>query len=462
MRSSNNILVLTLVAMIAIAVVIAVGFYNAQLKIFQEKELHKLDCIASAVSYKIDGESHLDLWQRYPSTDSRDSVLSDPLYAQIKMQLEMARQMNGMSEDMYTMVYDSTRQEFVFGVNSGAPLWFDTYHDFPPQLADIYSEGGIIEFPYEDAQGTWLSAVSPITTANGELAGILQVDKRFDTFMVQARNEILTNLIIIIVFIGIIGALMFLSVKSILKRQEKLVVERREVEQMRQELVANVSHDLRTPLASIQGYLETLLMKKDDLDDERFERYLKTSLRSTEKLRNLVDELFELSKLEANERPLHVEPLAIDDLIHDIILNLKIDARDKGVTLDAILPKDLPQVKADIALVDRVLQNLISNSIKFCSEGDTIRVSADLKDEHVFVKVTDTGEGIDSNELPNIFNRFHRGDTKKAGTGLGLAIVKNVLELHDSEYHIESEKGKGTTFTFSLPVCTASQLEQAS
>ena len=173
----------------------------------------------------------------------------------------------------------------------------------------------------------------------------------------------------------------------------------------------------------------------------------------------LVDELFELSKLEANKRPLNLEPLAIDDLIHDITHNLKIEAKEKGVELNPIISKALPQVKADIALIDRVLQNLISNSIKFCSEGDSVRVSADQSGENVLISVTDTGEGIDSNELPKIFNRFHRGETTKAGTGLGLAIVKNVLELHGSEYNIESEKGKGTTFTFSLPICTVAQQE---
>ncbi|NNE55848.1 MAG: GHKL domain-containing protein, partial [Flavobacteriales bacterium] len=282
--------------------------------------------------------------------------------------------------------------------------------------------------------------------------GALQVDERFDNFIMLARNDIFTNLGILIGLIAVIGVLMFFSVRTILARQIRVNQERAEVDTMRKELIANVSHDLRTPLASIQGYVETLLMKKNELDSERFDRYLKTTLRSTEKLRVLVDELFELSKLESKERQLIVEPLAIDDLIHDTVKSFKIEANEKGISLKAEIPKRLPQVNADIALIDRVLQNIIGNSIKFCSEGDTVVVSAIEQDKDVLISVQDTGVGIARNELPHIFERFHKGSTIKSGSGLGLAIVKNVLEMHGSIYQIESKENHGTTFTFTLPV----------
>jgi len=250
----------------------------------------------------------------------------------------------------------------------------------------------------------------------------------------------------------LISIVMVVNVRSLFLKQRKISEQRDEVEALRRELIANISHDLRTPLASIHGYIETLLLKKDDLDKERFTKYLRTSLNNTEKLKNLVEELFELSKLEAQERKLEAEPLNVGELIHDILNNFKITAGEKKIRLEANVPVDLPQVKADIALIDRVLQNLIGNSIKFCSEGDQITVSAERKGELVWITVGDTGKGIAKDDLPHIFNRFHQGTEKKQGAGLGLAIVKNILELHKSEFSVKSEINKGTSFSFSLPI----------
>lgn len=452
--ATNTILFLTLFAMVVIAVIIAIGFYRAQIKIFKEKELHKLECIASAVAYKIDGEDHQYLLDQYPDREGLDSLMAEPAYKMIKGQLNMAKNMNKLTDDMYTVTYDSLGQHFILGVSSGQyPLWAEHFRKYPDELRQIYDAGGgQINEPYDSENGSWLSAQAAIRTNDGRKVGALQVDQHFDNFISIAQQDIFMNLAIMMGFIVIVGVLMFLSVKSILKRQERVNLERQEVDIMRKELIANVSHDLRTPLASIQGYIETLLIKKDELDPGRFEKYLNTTLRSTEKLRTLVDELFELSRLESKERQLIIEPIALADLIHDTVNNLKIDAQKKGVELRAEVAKDLPQVKADIALIDRVLQNLISNSIKFCNDGDSVTVRTKALGNSIEVSVADTGVGISAEDLPHVFNRFHKGKTPNSGTGLGLAIVKNVLELHNSNYNIKSIEKEGTTFSFNLPI----------
>ncbi|MFT4679621.1 MAG: signal transduction histidine kinase [Flavobacteriales bacterium] len=449
---NSRILLYTFLTMIGIAIFIAFYSYYTQIALFQEKEMFKLDCIANAVSFKISGEDHLDLMKKYPDRNNIDNLKTDSVYQMYHQMLAMTVEMKDISTQMYTLTFDSINQEFIFGINSGKdPLWMERYSDYPDKLKAFYNSGAIVE-SYSDQSGNWISAFHPIYDKNGTTVAILQVDETMETFRSRARSQVWSGILIILAIIIIVGTLMFFSVKNILARQERLRLERQEIENMRKELVANVSHDLRTPLASIHGYIETLLMKKGSLSDEKFDKYLRTTLRSTEKLRYLVDELFELSKLESKERQLQAEAMSATDLIHDVMNNFKISAGEKNIDLLADVSLDLPRVHADIALLDRVLQNLIGNSIKFCNEGDRICVSAKKEGNKIRICVEDTGEGISQEELPYVFDRFHRGGTKKIGSGLGLAIVKGVLELHNSKYEVKSIEGKGTAISFTLPI----------
>jgi signal transduction histidine kinase len=234
--------------------------------------------------------------------------------------------------------------------------------------------------------------------------------------------------------------------------QSKLDAEKNEIEQLRIELFANVSHDLRTPLASIQGYLETVLMKRDSISPEKLEKYLAISLHNTEKLKNLVDELFELSKLQSKERKINRESFSMSELTIDVVANHRLTAAAKNVDIIELIPRDLPMVFADLALIDRVLNNLLSNAVKFTNDGQ--KVTIELKDigSEICVTIADNGIGISEEDLPKIFDRFHtRPAGNSIGTGLGLAIVKSILELHGGKYDVQSAIGKGTTFMFCLP-----------
>ncbi|MFZ6053321.1 sensor histidine kinase [Halocola ammonii] len=450
--SYRRVMAFTLIAVIVIATFITVNNYYTQISIFEEKELTKLKGIASTLAMQIDAKDHLTLLNRYEKKDDLESTTSDSLYFAMHKKLKKAQEVNELESPIYTMIYDSSRHKFCLAVTSAEyPYWKHEYRNFPDRLLEQYETGGVLP-PYEDENGVWLSAFVPLKTEDGKITGALQVDERFDNYIARSRDQIWWNIGISLIVIILISIVMIVNVRSLFVKQRKISEQRDEVEALRRELIANVSHDLRTPLASIHGYIETLLLKKDDLDSERFTKYLRTSLNNTEKLKNLVEELFELSKLEAQERKLEAEPLNVGELIHDILNNFKITAGEKKLRLEAKIPVDLPQVKADIALIDRVFQNLISNSIKFCEEGDQIEVSAKHQGELVWITVSDTGKGIAKEDLPHIFNRFHQGTEKKQGAGLGLAIVKNILELHESEFHVKSELNKGTSFSFSLPV----------
>jgi signal transduction histidine kinase len=229
----------------------------------------------------------------------------------------------------------------------------------------------------------------------------------------------------------------------------------KEVEVLRRELIANVSHDLRTPISIIQGYIETLQMKNDTLTGEERKRYLDIISESTGKLEKLVSELFELSKLEANQvKPLK-EPFFISELVNDISSKYQLIAKNKNISITTFLSKELPPVFADVSLIERVMQNLIDNAMKFTPEGGKIVIKTNKHQGQVEITVADTGIGIPENEREQIFGRYYKANNftdLKNSTGLGLAIINKILDLHQSSLELVTEVNAGSAFIFRLPV----------
>lgn len=228
------------------------------------------------------------------------------------------------------------------------------------------------------------------------------------------------------------------------------------LDRLRQELVANVSHDLRTPLAVIQGYIETLLMKSETLSVEEKDKYYKVIYSSAERLSKLVNELFEYSKLEARQVEPVMEAFQISELINDVVTKFSLIADEKGIALKVGETSGLPLVYADIGMVERVLQNLIDNALKHTPSGGVVSVSAIAGSESIEFVIEDSGVGIAEEQLSFIFDRYQRSSTidkrKSSGTGLGLAIVKKIMEIHHSRITVRSKLNEGTSFNFWLPV----------
>ncbi|MFZ0389141.1 MAG: HAMP domain-containing sensor histidine kinase, partial [Calditrichia bacterium] len=225
---------------------------------------------------------------------------------------------------------------------------------------------------------------------------------------------------------------------------------------LRRELVANVSHDLRSPLASMHGYLETILMKEENLSAEERRQYLEVILNNTTMLSQMVEELFELSKLDAQEVKPHPEPFPIAELVQDVVMKFKPRAEKSCVNLKANLPEERPLVNADIAMIERALSNLIQNALQFTPSNGSVSVDMQKKNGKVQISVRDTGCGIPEEEIGHIFDRFFRVEKSRGrtygGTGLGLAITRKVLELHHSNIEVESKVQVGTRFHFDLDV----------
>ena len=224
---------------------------------------------------------------------------------------------------------------------------------------------------------------------------------------------------------------------------------------MRRELVAQVSHDLRTPLAALHGYLESLKLKSGELDPARRAEHIDIALRHSERLRRLVADLFELATLDAKEVRPASEPFALPDLVQDVALKFRLRAEEAGTSLDADVEADVPLVTGDIALLERVLENLIDNAINHTPPGGRVTIPVRCRDSSVWIAVSDTGQGIAPDEVGRIFDRFYRaGDEHRGGghAGLGLAIAKRIVDLHGATLEVQSEVGRGTTFSFALPL----------
>ena len=226
---------------------------------------------------------------------------------------------------------------------------------------------------------------------------------------------------------------------------------------LRREMVAHVSHDLRTPLAALHGCIETLKLKDAQLSPAERERYLAAALNQSERLRRLVGDLFELAKLDAHEQTPECEPVALAELVSDIAQKFQLEAQRRGSTIDIDASEGLPMVNADIALVERVLENLIDNALSHSPDGAAIRIPIAADGDAVRITVSDSGPGIAPEHLPRVFDRFYQAENAHRGNahaGLGLAIAKRIVELHGARLEVESALGRGAAFSFRLPAHT--------
>jgi len=221
---------------------------------------------------------------------------------------------------------------------------------------------------------------------------------------------------------------------------------------LRREMVANVSHDLRTPLTTLTGYLETLLLKDDTLTKPERQKYLKITLGHSERLGRLVNDLFELARLEGCEAPSEREPFSMAELIQDVAQQFAIKANEQGIALQASLGDAAPMALGDIGMIQRVLENLIENALRHTPTGGSVTLSTSAENGHIGVRVADTGEGVSAPDREQVFDRFNQGNGQNSGgAGLGLAIVKRTVELHGGIVAVAETPGGGATFSFRLP-----------
>jgi signal transduction histidine kinase len=227
------------------------------------------------------------------------------------------------------------------------------------------------------------------------------------------------------------------------------------VERLRRELVANVSHELKTPISALRAHIENLLDGIEAPDPQ----VLQVMLQQAERLSRLVDQLLDLSRLESGDVPLERQVLPLPPLVSRVVSEIDVFRAGRGVRVRNAIPEELPAVWGDPERVHQVLFNLLDNAVRYTPEGGEVVVSASRHNGSCAVEVSDNGPGIPAEHLPRLFERFYRVDTARSrnegGTGIGLAIARSVVEAHGGRIWAESDPGEGSVFTFELPVAPA-------
>jgi len=235
--------------------------------------------------------------------------------------------------------------------------------------------------------------------------------------------------------------------------------EARAAEQMRVDFVANASHELRTPLATLIGYTETLREQDEHIDPPTRERFLSVVHDEARRMQRVVEDLISLSRIEAEKFTAPTDAVDLAPIIDQALRSARRMADERGSELVRDVEADLPKIAADSSQIDQLLDNLITNALRYGEPGTPVSVSADAEGPMVHLAVTDQGEGIAPEHLRRVTERFYRVDTSRSrslgGTALGLSIVKHIVERHRGRLAIDSEVGKGTTVHVLLPVAVS-------
>jgi signal transduction histidine kinase len=228
------------------------------------------------------------------------------------------------------------------------------------------------------------------------------------------------------------------------------------LDQLKSDFMATMSHELRTPLTSVIGYSDMLLSGITGELNEKQNNFVESILKNGEHLLNLINDVLDLTKIEAGRLELNREPVDLRSSLLGVLPIVKPRAADKRIKISTFLPTDVPTVMADAAKLNQILLNLLTNAIKYTHENGDVSVEARPKEGLVEIWVTDTGIGISQEDIDRIFQRFTQVDSSasrlQGGTGLGLAITKELVELHGGEIRVQSKLGKGSSFIFTLPI----------
>ncbi len=463
--------------LVAFLLLVAYFLITGYLKTLAESErasLMRLNGIAYTLAMQIDGDAHERLMMRHRAKDGIVTAQQDTDYWAIHQVLQRNVKANMLNTPMYTIVLDGANICY-FGVTSAeTPYFRHPYHSAPALLMEKHAEGAMIP-RYRDEFGTWLSAFAAVRNSRGQVVALVQADQKFDDFLAQALADVWRNLLVGLLAGGFFLLLLVRILQPILRkeRQTKEALSaaylenqrinaqlQQSLEQVtaidlfRREMVANLSHDLRTPMASILGYLETVIQKKDQLSDPERERFLQVALSEANRLNRLVAELFELSKLESGQIQIQSEPFNIAELAQDTLQKYQLQAEAKHVKLLTDFSENLPLVHADLRWIDRVLQNLMDNALRYVHDGGFVMCTIFEQENILHLKVCNSGDPIPEAHLDRVFDRYFKSSNrKKDSTGLGLTIVKKIAELHGQRVWAESND-MVTTFRFTLPVYT--------
>ena len=322
-----------------------------------------------------------------------------------------------------------------FNVWFSAELMFASEHDLLLAIVLLVFAGGIAMILGYFLSSTVTERIHLLKSAAEKLSqGNLQT-----RVLVQGRDEV---------------SALAVTFNQMAEQLQAADQKQRELESLRRDLIAWVSHDLQTPLTSMRAILEAL---SDGIVDEpeTVRRYLNTAQRDVRSLSALIDDLFQMAQLDAGGFPLHRADASLNDLVSDTLESFTELAKQQSITLEGQAESDVDPVFMDTQAIGRVLNNLVSNALRHTPPEGRVSVWIRRTGPGVEVTVSDTGEGIRAEDIPRIFERFYRGEKSRnretGGAGLGLAIARGIVRAHGGNIRVESKMGKGTQFTFHIP-----------
>ncbi len=236
------------------------------------------------------------------------------------------------------------------------------------------------------------------------------------------------------------------------------ITKQKELDAMKDQFLSNVTHELRNPIGAIKQSISVILEETAGPITEPQKKFLSNAKRNLERLGALIDDILDLAKLEAKKMDIKLQPTTIAAVLDDVSQTLDTWIKNKEITLEIDIQKNLPEINIDPDRIIQVLMNIISNAIKFTPKGGTIILRAQILEnsDQMEISIADTGVGIPKSDLPKIFGKFQQAKNRSlgdiSGTGLGLAIALEIVQLHNGKIDVDSEEGKGTTFTISLPI----------
>ncbi len=241
--------------------------------------------------------------------------------------------------------------------------------------------------------------------------------------------------------------------RELFKSRKAEMLKLQQLETYRRDYIGNVAHELKTPLFSIQGYIESVL-DEPEMDQETRELFLKKAYKNADRLGQIVSDLDTITKYESGFLQLNMEPFDIHEMVIEVIEELEIQAKEKNIQLNCHAKSDAAFVEADKSRIRQVLVNLVYNSIKYGNPGGTTNIKISNTGRKIIVEVADNGIGIPAQQVGRVFERFYRVDKHRnresGGSGLGLSICKHIIEAHNESIHVMSTEGAGSVFTFTL------------
>jgi signal transduction histidine kinase len=475
---AKRIFTLVILAFLGLTIYFISQHYFSAVREVKMITLENLHNLSKTIARQIDGDAHEQLMRTNKSKDAIKTKNENPIYDKIHKVLQENLIAANHESPIYTFVFDSVSNALSFGVTSSEQPYFRHKYATPPAgLLENIENGGKLN-TYEDEFGSWLSAFTPIRNSQGKVVALLQVDKKFDTFIAQIKRITYQNIILSLVIFSVFIFLLLKFLQRILKDEQlakeslaeayfykkemsdklieseaQLKTYAAQLEVSNKELVdfANIaSHDLRAPIRGIASFVQLFERRnKDKLDAQDLEyfNFIKTN---TNQSLQLIESLLNYSKVDKNIG----EPIAmsVEIAVEKAKNNLLSVLEERNAYLEV---GEMPTIQAHPLLIMQLFQNLINNGIKYNkSEKPTVCISVSFSEnQECIYAVKDNGIGIEEKFQRDIFSMFRRLHSagEYEGSGIGLAFCKRIVQTYEGEIWIESEVGKGSTFYFTLP-----------